>query len=136
MNLYEIGIDSPVVCQQCVERYCINDCSNEALSIGSQGEILVNMDVCSLCSNCEEACPIGAIQLFNDEVFVCNLCSGDPECIKACTEGALSLEFRKENVSLSEFENTSVKLTPSQKRYEYIRKQGIELRKTWRENRA
>ncbi|NPE09745.1 MAG: hypothetical protein GNW80_15800, partial [Asgard group archaeon] len=77
-----------------------------------------------------------AIQLFNDEVFVCDLCSGDPECIKACTEKALSLEPREEKTSLSEYKNVSVKLTPSQKRFEYIRKQGIGLRKTWRENRV
>ncbi len=136
LNLYEIGIDSPVVCQQCNERYCINDCPDEALSIGSQGEVLVNRDVCSLCFSCEDACPIGAIQLFNDEVFVCDLCSGDPECIKACTEEALSLVAREEKISLSEYKNVSVKLTPSQKRFEYVRKQGIELRKTWRKNRA
>ncbi len=136
LNLYENGIDSPVVCQQCNERYCINECPNEALSIGSLVEILVDMDVCSLCANCEDACPIGAIQLFNDEVLVCNLCSGDTECIMACTEEALSFETQEENSSLSEYKLTSVKLTPSQKRFEYVRKQGIELRKTWRENRA
>ena len=78
MNLYQIGIDSPVVCQQCTERYCLNDCPTEALSIGPNKEILVDMEICTLCYSCEDACPIGAIQLFHDYVFVCNLCSGDP----------------------------------------------------------
>lgn len=136
LNLYESGVDSPVVCQQCTECFCINECPNDALSIGSNGEILVDMDACSLCFSCEEACPIGAIQLFKEQVFVCNLCSGDPECIKACTEEALSLDSQSGEISLSEFKNDSVILTPSQKRFEYVRKQGIELRKAWRENRA
>jgi Fe-S-cluster-containing hydrogenase component 2 len=136
LNLYETGIDGPVVCQQCSERYCINDCPSEALSIGTQGEILVDMNACSVCFSCEDACPIGAIQLFKDVVFVCDLCSGDPECIKACTEKALSLEQREKQVSLSEYKNESVIFNPSQKRFEFVRKQGIELRKMWRENCA
>ncbi len=90
------------------------------------------MDVCSLCYSCEDECPIGAIQIFNEKVLVCNLCSGDPECIKACTEKALVLDPREKNHSLVNYKNNSEGLTSSQKRFIFVKKQGMELRKKWR----
>ncbi len=41
LNLYESGIDGPVLCQQCQERYCLT-CPDNALSIGASGEIVAS----------------------------------------------------------------------------------------------
>ncbi len=126
MNVYEEGIDGPVVCVQCKELYCIK-CPSHALTVGLSGEITYSPSRCVLCRTCEESCPIGAVEIFEEHVYVCDLCRGVPECIKACTEGALT--FTDERISLdSEIESRS---SPSQKRYSYIKKRGSEIRKKW-----
>ena len=93
LNLYEIGIDGPIVCQQCQERYCMA-CPVDALSIGSKGQIVLSPTLCTLCGACERNCPIGAIETFDESVYVCDLCGGDPVCAKFCPTKAL--EFATE----------------------------------------
>ena len=36
LNLYEIGVDAPVACVQCEERYCLL-CPEDAISVGPHG---------------------------------------------------------------------------------------------------
>lgn len=50
---------------------------------------------CFACMACIPRCPYNGI-FFEEEfgvetAYMCNLCGGDPECIKACPEGALTL---------------------------------------------
>ena len=136
MNLYEFGIDGAVVCNQCKERYC-NCCHENAITTGSLGEVVVSQTLCTLCGVCEKACPIGAIEIFNDFVYVCDLCGGRPRCIEACTEGAINYETKEEkHQSLAIFKKKKNKMNPSQKQYFYLRKLGFEERKKWRKKRA
>jgi len=122
LNLYENGIDCPVLCVQCRERYCM-ECPQNALSIGSLGEVIVSSDLCTACGACEQACPIGAAEIFHDTVHVCDLCGGKPSCVEACTEGAISFEPEMtEHVSLAEIEKGTAGMSPGMKRYAYIRK--------------
>jgi len=133
VNLYESGIDGPVVCAQCKERYCM-DCPVNALTIGSVGQIIYSPTGCVLCGTCETQCPIGAIEVFNECVYVCDLCGGRPKCVEACTEGAITYD-PDGDMSLEGLERAE-KMNPDQKRHNYVRKQGEELRKTWRGERA
>lgn len=122
VNLYEIGIDGPLVCNQCQERYCLC-CPDEALTIGTLGEVIVSPTLCTLCGACEKACPIGAIEIFNDYVYVCDLCGGRPKCIEVCTEGAITYEVEEEeHPSLAVFKKETKKMNPSQKQYFYLKK--------------
>ena len=130
LNIYETGIDGPVVCIQCQERYC-DCCPEKAISIGALSQVVVSPTLCTVCGACEIACPIGAIEIFHDIVFVCDLCGGRPRCIEACTEGALKYIFDANLSSLERFKTTE-KLNPSQKRYSYIKTQGESVRKKWR----
>ena len=98
MNLYETGIDGPVLCVQCEEHYCMH-CPENAMGFGDQGQIIVSPTSCTSCGVCEKACPIGAIEIFNSFVFVCDLCGGKPKCLGACSEGAI--EFIKQNQTQS-----------------------------------
>ena len=130
-QLYETGIDGPVVCQQCQERYCLN-CPEQALTLGSLGEVSCSPTICNLCGVCEKACPIGAIELFAGFVYVCDLCGGDPKCLPACTEGALHfVPHSKDSVSLADFKQAAQKQNPVQKREAYLRQRGRKLRETW-----
>ena len=131
MNLYEIGIDGPVVCNQCKERYCMC-CPDDALSMGSLSQVIISPTLCTLCAACEQACPIGAIEIFDDLVYVCDLCGGRPKCVEACTEGAITYEAEgAEYPSLAFFKKETNNMNPSQKRHFYIKRQGSEVRKKW-----
>jgi len=122
LNLYESGIDGPVLCVQCRERYCM-ECPQNALSLGDLGEVMVSPDLCTACGVCENACPIGAIEIFEDAVYVCDLCGGKPRCIEACTEGAISFEPETiEQVSLAEIKKITAGMNPGLKRHAYVRR--------------
>ena len=132
INLYSSGIDGPVLCRQCKEKYCI-DCPNNALSIGSLGQVIASPTLCNLCKKCEKNCPIGAIEIFDDIVYVCDLCGGSPKCAAACTEGALSyIPEDKERISLSVLKNKTKKLNTIERRAFYIDKAGKGVRIKWR----
>jgi carbon-monoxide dehydrogenase iron sulfur subunit len=116
VNLYQSGVDGPVVCVQCKERYC-KDCPADAISIGSLGQVIVSPTLCTLCKKCERSCPIGAIEIFNDLAYVCDLCGGSPKCVEACTEGAITyVPEQIEVISLKEIKKETKKVNSSEKR--------------------
>jgi Fe-S-cluster-containing hydrogenase component 2 len=79
---------------------------------------------------CEKACPIGALEIFNKIVYVCDLCGGKPKCIEACTEGAITFVTEEvEHISLADAKKETAKMNPSQKRHFYIKKIGPTARK-------
>jgi carbon-monoxide dehydrogenase iron sulfur subunit len=139
VNIYETGIDGPVVCQQCEEKFCM-ECPVDALSIGNNGQIVHSPTLCILCGACERNCPIGAIEIFGEYVYVCDLCGGNPKCVKACPEGALqynpdktvSLNYIKEMENKYKNKDKDENKTPSEKRHYYIKEKGSKLRKIWR----
>lgn len=133
VNIFETGIDFPAQCIQCQERYCA-DCPSNAITIGNLGQIIVSPTVCTLCGICEKKCPIGAINIFNDFVYVCDLCGGEPKCVENCTENAITYNpENKDLVSLAEIVEKTKKMNPSEKRMLYAEKMGADLRKTWME---
>jgi Fe-S-cluster-containing hydrogenase component 2 len=130
MNLYETGTDGPVLCAQCEEHYCMH-CPENAMGFGDQGQIIVSPTSCTSCGVCEKACPIGAIEIFNKLVFVCDLCGGKPKCVEACTEGAIVYDpDATEHPSLAEINKETKKMNPSQKRRHYIQKLGSSVRES------
>ncbi len=130
MNIYDKGVDSPVVCLQCEERFCAQ-CPADAIRMGDHGEVLVSPTLCVECGACERNCPVGAVELFEDIPFVCDLCGGKPRCIEACTQGALSYEPGKQ-VSLKDRKKETDGMKPSEKRYHHVSMEGGKLRQRWR----
>jgi len=131
VKIEDIGIDYPVVCQQCRERYCTK-CPEKAIDIGSLGQVIVSPTLCTACGTCEVMCPIGAIELYEEIPHVCDLCGGDPRCVKACTLDALHYEPNVSGVvGLKEFKKASPGLTPEEKRLRYVMKSAEQLRQNW-----
>jgi Fe-S-cluster-containing hydrogenase component 2 len=132
VRIEELGLDYPVVCRQCRERYCLG-CPQEALSIGSGGEVRVQADLCTGCEACEEACPIGAIELAGGLPLVCDLCGGEPACVRECGLGALAYQSAgsSEQVSTAPFRDAGRGLTPEQKRERFARAETRALRERW-----
>jgi carbon-monoxide dehydrogenase iron sulfur subunit len=131
VKIEEIGIDYPVVCQQCRQRYCTN-CPEKAIEVGSLGQVIVSPTLCTACGTCEIMCPIGAIELYEEIPYVCDLCGGDPRCVKACTLDAVHYEPQvSEAVSLKEFKKGSRGLGPEEKRLRYAMSRAESLRQNW-----
>lgn len=134
-KIESIGIDFPIVCHQCKEHYCTR-CPEDAVSITERGSIEVSPTLCTLCGTCERLCPVGAIEIYNDIPYVCDLCGGDPRCIKACEMDAIRFEPDvRQAVSLADVKKKVKKMTPSQKRFAYAMSKSGQIRDAWLEKR-
>ena len=131
MHLYETGIDGPIVCTHCEERYCMQ-CPEDAMSIGKFGEVIIASTICTHCGTCVRKCPIGAIEEHEDLVYVCDLCGGRPKCVDACTEGAIIFDPDASGKSLSDVNDAAENLNTSERRQSYIEVLGKDVRKSWR----
>ncbi len=90
----EFGNNRVSLCWHCTDAYCLESCAYGALSRDEQtGAVVVDDESCTACEACILACPVGAMSLNKekDTVFKCNLCDGDPECVKVCFRKALAL---------------------------------------------
>ena len=86
----------PSVCNQCEDAWCVNICPNSALhKEPSTGAVVVDASRCVGCRMCIQACPFGTMGYDEEQGIAekCDLCGGDPECVKHCFYGAL--EFKQ-----------------------------------------
>jgi len=77
----------PMVCQQCSNPLCMEACPVNAISKNQEtGAMVVDSDTCVGCRVCSMACPIGGVSIdpVTNVAFKCELCDGDPECVKYC----------------------------------------------------
>jgi len=82
----------PSVCTQCEEAYCVSVCPTQALTKNREtGVVEFDPNKCIVCKQCVIACPWGSIKLNHTgrEIIKCDLCGGDPECVKVCQAKAL-----------------------------------------------
>ena len=90
-------------CRQCETPACLYACMVPgAMSIDPKtGARLINKERCVACGNCARACPYnareGVIKLDRARnIYVkCDLCDGDPQCIRACRYLALTYAQRR-----------------------------------------
>lgn len=82
----------PIVCSQCKVAPCAKVCPTDALR-WIEGVVYLDEESCTSCYKCVEACPFGAIYAHEDcdLPIICDMCGGDPECVKKCPNGALRL---------------------------------------------
>lgn len=86
------GFFMPMVCQQCMEAPCVAVCPKDALSRDDElGVVKLDYDLCIGCKMCVTACPFGGmgIDTVANKVIKCDLCDGDPQCVRFCFAGAL-----------------------------------------------
>lgn len=84
------GLDFPHFCTQCEDYPCVEACPVKALSISKEtGAVLVDEDKCVGCGQCIDACPgrIPHMHPTENYILICDLCRGNPQCVKVCREG-------------------------------------------------
>jgi anaerobic carbon-monoxide dehydrogenase iron sulfur subunit len=75
----------PMVCRQCKNMRCLQ-------SEGKKSDDTLRKRFFWENNNNREAdCAFGALFVAGEKLIHCNLCGGDPECVKSCPTGALQL---------------------------------------------
>ena len=85
----EAMICVPIMCTQCEEACCAKICPVSAIQRDEYGAMRVDRKKCIGCKMCISACPLGNMALDSTQVFKCELCGGDPQCVKFCPSGAI-----------------------------------------------
>jgi len=70
-------------CKHCKDAPCVAACPNDAFFEAIQGVWSVNPEKCNACGLCAEVCPWDAIEI-DGYARKCDLCMGDPKCMKVC----------------------------------------------------
>jgi len=94
-------ISEVMSCKQCDGPECLLACPIDALHVDAvTGARVIDEKKCIGCKLCMEACPATPSRIrFNtakNVCFKCDLCGGEPQCVKFCPYGALT--FVKEEV--------------------------------------
>lgn len=86
----------PKVCFQCQDPKCMAACVEGAMYVDEKtGARCIDESKCMGCKLCIDACAeyYGLARIVFDPVkkkaFKCDLCGGDPQCVKWCSNGAL-----------------------------------------------
>ena len=93
----ELGgyICEAMACKQCDDPGCLPACPTGALHVdGVSGARVIDEEKCIGCKVCMEACPATPPRIrFNavkNKSFKCDLCNGEPQCVKFCPTGAIT----------------------------------------------
>lgn len=90
--MWENLVHLPVACRHCGNSLCLRVCPVGAIyRNGMSGAVVLDTEKCISCGLCSRFCPLGMIFVDpqTDKAFKCDLCGGDPECVKICPCGAL-----------------------------------------------
>ena len=111
------GLYVPMSCQQCEDAPCLNVCPVKAISRDEDlGLVMVDYDMCIGCRSCVVVCPFGAMSfnVIDRKVFKCDLCDGDPQCVRFCEEKAVDF-VEVDDVSILKKREAAQKLSAAQK---------------------
>ncbi len=89
------AFDCPLLCIHCASAPCMGACPQGAFSRDEKtGAVSVDPESCNGCEACIAVCPVRGLALNQERgiVFKCDLCGGDPECVKWCPNQALILK--------------------------------------------
>ena len=83
----------PSTCQHCENPPCLAVCPENAIFRDPDLDgVMIDTKLCVGCQMCVSACPFGAMDFDEDRAraYKCDLCDGDPECVKVCDKKALT----------------------------------------------
>ena len=88
----KLGKNFTILCQHCRKPLCLPACPTRAIEKGNDGIVRIDKLFCTECGLCTMACPAAAPlkDPGNQEIHKCDLCEGDPLCVRHCPEKALT----------------------------------------------
>ena len=90
----------PVFCQHCEEPLCTLVCPVNAIKREeSTGLIITDRELCVGCGGCVSVCPLlgAGFDGLEKKALRCDLCQGDPACVKYCPAGAIRFVDRDQS---------------------------------------
>ena len=111
------GLYVPMSCLQCQDAPCLNVCPVKAISRDEEmARVSVDYDVCIGCRSCVAVCPFGAMSYntIDKQVFKCDLCDGDPQCVRFCDMKAVDF-VPPEEVSINKKRDAADRLSKAGK---------------------
>lgn len=111
VRVYEFppSIEIPVLCYQCPDVPCVRECPADALSVDEETlTVAVDSSKClritegTDCRVCADVCPGSTIRMHpsEDVPMFCDLCGGDPECVKVCPTATVTYNGQKSAAAL------------------------------------
>jgi Fe-S-cluster-containing hydrogenase component 2 len=112
------GLYVPMICQQCETPICESVCPMRAVKRDENtGAVLIDGDLCVGCKLCVMFCPLGGVGIGKErKVLKCDLCDGEPRCVKFCIPSALqfidanAINLRKRRVAAEKFSELMKKM--------------------------
>lgn len=112
------GLFIPMICQQCDTPICETVCPMRAVKRDEKtGALLIDYDLCVGCKLCVMLCPLGGVLIGkNRKILKCDLCDGEPRCVKYCVPGALeyidanAINLRKRRAAAGKFSELMKKM--------------------------
>ena len=90
----------PLPCRQCVRPECLFVCPTGALHVDAlTGARVIDEKTCDGCQLCIKACvytpPRIRFHAQKNVCFKCDLCGGNPQCVKFCPTGAITYKAKR-----------------------------------------
>jgi Fe-S-cluster-containing hydrogenase component 2 len=111
------GLYIPISCQQCEDAPCKATCPVKAIYRDEELNCMnIDYDVCIGCRSCVAVCPFGAMSfdIKNKKVFKCDLCEGEPQCVRFCEEKAVDY-VEADQLSITKKRDAAQKVSAAQK---------------------
>lgn len=100
------GVDRPQICYHCTNHPCEKACPINAFEIrlmDGKEIVIINQEKCTGCGLCIKACPFNAIHLSPTGIALkCDLCGGEPECVKHCPTGIIRYGDKSKDLNIKE----------------------------------
>jgi anaerobic carbon-monoxide dehydrogenase iron sulfur subunit len=102
----------PLLCEMC-EAHCMYVCPHNAIHFDTELAMpMIDEGKCTGCLKCVKECPFQGINWDskNKKALKCDLCGGDPVCVKVCDTKALVAIEPQRDLLLKKYENACSKL--------------------------